>query len=73
MLWHPNMYNKTSQAHSVILLPAHLHLLHIIFSLGCSLYFSESQDAIVSGLDKDLAQWVLHPILFNLMSILLHI
>ena len=26
-----------------------------------------------SGLDKDLDQWVFHPLLFNLMSILLHI
>ena len=26
-----------------------------------------------TGLDKDLDQWVLHPLLFNLMSILLHI
>ena len=25
-----------------------------------------------SGLDKDLDQWVFHPLLFNLMSILLH-
>ena len=25
------------------------------------------------GLDKDLDQWVFHPLLFNLMSILLHI
>ena len=27
----------------------------------------------VSGLDKDLDQWVFHPLLFNLMSNLLHI
>ena len=27
---------------------------------------------IFSGLDKDLDQWVFHPLLFNLMSILLH-
>ena len=27
----------------------------------------------VSGLDKDLDQWVVHPLLLNLMSILLHI
>ena len=27
----------------------------------------------ISGLDKDLDQWVFHPLLFNLMSILLHI
>ena len=26
-----------------------------------------------SGLDKDLDQWVFHPLLINLMSILLHI
>ena len=26
-----------------------------------------------SGLDTDLDQWVFHPLLFNLMSILLHI
>ena len=25
----------------------------------------------ISGLDKDLDQWVFHPLLFNLMSILL--
>ena len=28
--------------------------------------------AFYSGLDKDLDQWVFHPLLFNLMSILLH-
>ena len=28
---------------------------------------------IKSGLDKDLDQWVFLPLLFNLMSILLHI
>ena len=32
---------------AVILLPAHPASLHIILSLGCSFYFSESQDAIV--------------------------
>ena len=29
--------------------------------------------AMFSGLDKDLDQWVFHPLLFNLMSILLNI
>ena len=29
--------------------------------------------AFISGLDKDLDQRVFHPLLFNLMSILLHI
>ena len=29
--------------------------------------------SIFSGLDKDLDQWVFHPLLFNLKSILLHI
>ena len=29
--------------------------------------------AIASGLDKDLDQWVFHPLLLNSMSILLHI
>ena len=28
---------------------------------------------IPNGLDKDLDQWVFHPLLFNWMSILLHI
>ena len=28
---------------------------------------------ILSGLDKDMEQWVFHPLLFNLMNILLHI
>ena len=28
--------------------------------------------SMLSGLDKDLDQWVFHPLLFNLMSILLH-
>ena len=30
-------------------------------------------EGLCSGLDKDLDQWVFHPLLFNLMSIFLHI
>ena len=32
-----------------------------------------SKKSGISGLDKDLDQWVFQPLLFNLMSILLHI
>ena len=35
--------------------------------------FERHFDGDCSGLDKDLDQWVFHPLLFNLMSILLNI
>ena len=43
-----------------------LHISKIIFLFLIKIYVVGT-----SGLDKDLDQWVFHPLLFNLMSILL--
>ena len=39
------------------------------FTVTQKLYYNN----LISGLDKDLDQWVFHPLLFDLMSILLQI
>ena len=46
-----------------------------IFTLFFGLILSHDSGVVLmySGLDKNLDQWVFHPLLFNLMSILLHI
>ena len=46
-----------------------------LFTLFFGLILSHDSGVVLmySGLDKDLDQWVFHPLLFNLMSILLHI
>ena len=43
------------------------------FATWLYMYLTLPPPNLSSGLDKDLDQWVFHPLLFNLMSILLHI
>ena len=62
---------------------AHFHLClvvllspHSVTMCHCVVVASNTEstpNVFYSGLDKDLDQWVFHPLLFNLMIILLHI
>ena len=56
--------------HVIVILLVNLHKCQQFKFKLFNLYFNDMGK--FSGLDKDLDQWVFHPLLFNLMSILLH-